>query len=65
MLKNLWDIAVALIDNISNVWDWMNKPVIIDLPVIDPISFVPIDMLGVGLLTLMLFWFIKELVPLA
>ena len=69
ILENLWNIAVSLIENVSSIWEWLNKPfkLAIDLKIfeINLGSFVPIHLLGGGILVLIGFWFIKSLLPAA
>lgn len=69
ILGNLWDIAIALIENVNDIWEWLNKPfkLEIDLVIfqINLGSFVPIYLIGGGILVLIGFWFIKSLLPAA
>lgn len=69
ILENLWDIAISLIENVNTIWEWLNKPfkLAIDLKIfeINLGSFVPIQLIGAGILVLIGFWFIKSLLPAA
>ena len=69
ILSNLWDIAITLIENVNKVWEWLNKPfeLKIDLVIfqVNLGSFVPIHLLGAGIIVLIGFWFIKSLIPAA
>ncbi len=67
ILGNLWDIAITLIENINKVWDWLNEPFYIGFELfgftISLGSFVPIHLIGAGILVLLGFWVIKSLLP--
>jgi len=67
ILGNLWDIAITLIENINNVWDWLNEPFYIGFELfgftISLGSFVPIHLIGTGIIVLLGFWVIKSLLP--
>ena len=67
ILGNLWDIAITLIENINEVWDWLNEPFYIGFELfgftISLGSFVPIHLIGAGILVLLGFWVIKSLLP--
>lgn len=69
ILSNLWDIAIALIENVSAIWDWLNKPFKLEIDLvlfqINLGSYVPIHLIGGGILVLIGFWFIKSLLPAA
>lgn len=69
ILSNLWDIAITLIENVSLIWDWLNKPFNIGFELfgftISLGSFVPIQLIGGGILVLIGFWFVKSLLPAA
>ena len=67
ILSNLWDIAIALIENVNAVWEWLNKPYNIGFELfgftISLGSFVPIHLIGGGILVLIGFWVVKALLP--
>ena len=67
ILGNLWDIAISLIENVNKVWEWLNEPFNISFELfgftINLGSFVPIQLIGTGILVLLGFWFIKALLP--
>lgn len=67
IIGNLWDIAETLIKNINRVWEWLNEPFYIGFELfgftISLGSFVPIQLIGTGILVLLGFWFIKALLP--
>lgn len=67
ILGNLWDITITLIENISKVWQWLNEPFNIGFEIfgfnISLGSFVPIHLIGGGILVLLGFWVIKALLP--
>lgn len=67
ILINLWEIAESLIRNISKVWQWLNEPFEIGFELfgysISLGSFVPLHLIGGGILVLLGFWFIKALLP--
>ena len=67
ILINLWEIAESLIRNISKVWQWLNEPFEIGFELfgynISLGSFVPLHLIGSGILILLGFWFIKSLLP--
>lgn len=67
ILINLWDIAISLIENINKVWQWLNEPFYIGFELfgftISLGSFVPIHLIGGGILVLLGFWVIKSLLP--
>lgn len=69
ILENLWNIAISLIENVNVIWEWLNKPfkLAIDLKIfeINLGSFVPVYLIGGGILVLIGFWFIKSLLPAA
>ena len=69
ILSNLWDIAITLIENVNKVWEWLNKPfelkIDLDIFQVNLGSFVPIHLLGAGIIVLIGFWFIKSLIPAA
>ena len=67
ILVNLWEIAETLIKNISSVWEWLNEPFYIGFELfgytISLGSFVPIHLIGTGIVVLLGFWVIKSLLP--
>lgn len=67
ILGNLWDIAITLIENISKVWQWLNEPFEIGFELfgfkISLGSFVPVHLIGGGILVLLGFWIVKALLP--
>ena len=63
MLNNLFELALNLLRNIESIWTWLNNKYTFDLPFFEPISFIPINLLGTGILTLFVLWFVKELIP--
>lgn len=67
IILNLWEIAETLIKNISRVWQWLNEPFTIGFKLfgfeISLGTFVPIHLIGAGILVLLGFWFIKSLLP--
>lgn len=67
ILDNLWEIAITLIKNINRVWEWLNEPFHIGFELfgftISLGSFVPIHLIGGGILVLLGFWVIKSLLP--
>jgi len=66
IFQNLWDIAINMITTISDVWDWLNDDLIINIPITIPVifpdgiifdlGFAPIWLLGGGIITLVVFW---------
>lgn len=67
ILGNLWDIAITLIENINRVWEWLNEPFTIGFELfgftISLGSFVPLHLIGGGIIVLLGFWVIKSLLP--
>lgn len=67
IILNLWEIAETLIKNVSRVWQWLNEPFTIGFTLfgfeISLGTFVPIHLIGAGILVLLGFWFIKSLLP--
>lgn len=70
ILKTLWDIAFDLIGYIQLLWNWLNTDLVIKLewlklPLILPngvnfnLGFTPISLIGVGLITMVVLWFIR------
>lgn len=69
IFKTLWDTALVLLNVIGSVWEWLNTELSLGFTVfgfeVNIASFVPIEFLGYGIITLLVFWFIKALVPVA
>jgi len=67
IILNLWEIAETLIKNVSRVWQWLNEPFTIGFTLfgfeISLGTFVPIHLIGTGILVLLGFWFVKSLLP--
>lgn len=67
IIVNLWNIAISLIENISRVWQWLNEPFTIGFSLfgfdISLGTFVPINLIGTGIIALLGFWVIKSLLP--
>lgn len=70
VISILWTIIIDLIGYIQDLWNWLNADLIIKLewfklPLILPnginynLGFTPISLLGVGLITMVLLWFIR------
>lgn len=67
IILNLWEIAEAIIKNINKVWEWLNEPFNIGFELfgfnISLGSFVPLHLIGGGILVLLGFWIVKALLP--
>ncbi|HEY8363658.1 MAG TPA: hypothetical protein VIK77_12455 [Tissierellaceae bacterium] len=67
ILINLWEIVESLIKNINRVWEWLNEPFTIGFKLfgfeISLGTFVPLNLIGGGILVLLGFWLIKALLP--
>lgn len=70
ILKNLWDLAISMIEKIGLVWDWLNTNLVINIPITIPVifpdginwdlGFAPIWLLSAGLVTLIIYWVILK-----
>lgn len=68
IFQNLWEIAETMIKMIGVVWDWLNKDIVINIPITIPyllpnginwdLGFAPIWLLGAGLGVLVVYWFV-------
>lgn len=74
MFADLWNLIESIIKNINRVWDWLNYEISFTIPFKIPIifpdgfnitfDFTPLELLGVGVTTLIILWVIKSLIPL-
>ena len=76
-LLQLYNLFEELIKSIGKIWDWLFEPFIIfdgvsfklfqwTITLIPKIEFTPILMIGAsGIITLIVWWLVKALVPLA
>lgn len=75
LFNSLWNMAKNLIEIIGDVWNWLSAPLEINIPFLRDVPLVggwfewsldysPIELLGVGIITLVLLWIIKHLIPL-
>lgn len=68
LFTELWEVAITMIEYIDKVWDWLTDRLIIDIPISIPVilengirwdtGITPISLLGVGLVGMILYWFI-------
>lgn len=67
VLRTLYNLILTWADMITQFWNWFQTPVNLgfDIPLIGfvGIDFIPLNLLGIGILTLVFFWLIKALVP--
>lgn len=74
ILISLWDIVITLIEQAQRLWNFMQEPIKINIqwlriPLIMPngVNFntglIPIELLGGGIIALLIFWVVKSLVP--
>lgn len=74
-IKSIYDMAIGLIDAIGYVWNWLSKPIKIDVPLLSNIPLIggwfnitleysPIELIGVGIALLLVLWVVKSLIPL-
>ena len=54
VFQSIWNLAIALIEAIGSVWNWLTEPIIQ--------GFSPIELLGVGILVLIGAWAVKSLI---
>lgn len=75
VFDSIWNMAKSLIQAMGTVWNWLvtplsiNVPLLSDLPLIGGwfnmnLAFSPIELLGVGILLLLVLWVVKNLIPL-
>lgn len=75
LFNSIWNMALGLIEVIGVVWNWLISPLSIDIPLLSDIpligswfewslDFSPLELLGVGILLLLVLWFVKNLIPL-
>lgn len=70
---NLWEIAETIIKNIGRVWQWLNNDISINIPIKIPVilpdgialslGYSPLELIGTGILVLLAFWVLKNLIP--
>lgn len=72
ILSELWNLILTLLEYISNVFDWLFKPLelSIDIPITIPyllengiswswdLGVTPVSLLGVGLVGLVIYWLV-------
>lgn len=63
IIQTIWDICISLIENASKLWEFITTPQTIKLPLIQDLSFTPINYIGAGIITLIVLWLIKALIP--
>jgi len=67
VLRTLYNLVLTWAGMINDFWSWFSNPVKLgfDIPVIGfiGIDFVPLELLGIGILGLIVIWLIKALVP--
>lgn len=72
--KILWDLSITLIESIGKAWNWLSNDIKLDIPwfripylLPDGISlsfgFSALELLGASLITLLIFWVAKALIP--
>lgn len=75
IFKSLWDLLTGVGSVISDVWEWLFEPLILNIewlkiPVLLPdgiiinMGIVPIELFGVSIFVLLALWLVKALVPL-
>lgn len=69
IINALWDFVLTLLAGISSLWDWLNNPINLNIDLglfkIGIPTFTPLSLVGAGLIGLVIWWFIKSLVPVA
>lgn len=70
IFKNLWDLAIDMIEMIGIAWQWLNTNLIINIPLKIPLifpdgiswdfGFAPIWLLTGGMLILVVYWVILK-----
>ena len=75
VFNTIYKLGIGLIETIGSVWNWLSRPIKIDIPLLGNIPLIggwfnitldysPIEFLGVGILLLIALWVIKHLIPL-
>lgn len=70
----LWNAILVFIEVIGVVWNWLSSPIELDIPLLSNIPLIgnwfqwsldysPFELLGDGILLLVVLWFVKNLVP--
>lgn len=67
ILERMWDVAKSLISGIDSIWDFLNSTVDLNIKLfgfkLGIPSFVPIEIIGAGLIVFIVLWLVKELIP--
>lgn len=68
IISEMWRIAENLIKGINSIWLWLNNPISLGfkIPVIGYVGvpkFIPIEIIGAGMIAFLVLWLIKGLVP--
>lgn len=69
LMSEIWLLGMSLLNGIVGLWEWLNEPIKLGFEVfgfyigIEPVA--PIWFVGGGLISLMIYLFIKALVPMA
>lgn len=68
VLGELWNVAITMLGYISKVFDWLFEPLKINIPLRIPLilpdgllwdlGFPPIALLGVALISLIIYWLV-------
>lgn len=71
ILEFLYNLIMTLAKYMGNVWEFLNNPLtikditIFGTTIIDFPEFIPIQLIGPGIVFLITLWFIKSLIPMA
>lgn len=70
IFKNLWELALDMIELIGKAWDWLNDDLIINIPLKIPVifpdginwdlGFQPIWLLTGGMAALIIYWVVLK-----
>lgn len=66
MFRILWDLGISLAHSVKDIWEWLNSPhdfgVDLGFTYLGLENIVPINLLGAGIMILILAWIIKGLI---
>lgn len=75
VFNSIYKMGIGLIEAIGSVWNWLSKPIKIDIPLLADLPLIggwfnitldysPIELMGVGIALLLVLWVVKSLIPL-
>lgn len=62
-IRILWNVALSLIEGIGVLWEWLTNEFTLKFLGYTIFSATPIYLIGGGFVAIIIFWFIKGLVP--